>query len=48
MHHCIQGWSGIARWSGVPMKKLIHLVRRKPAAHTLAFYSFGGALYGGP
>ena len=21
MHHCIQGWTGIAQWKGVPMKK---------------------------
>ena len=32
MHHCIQGWSGIAQWSGVPMKKLIDLVKPKPSA----------------
>jgi methionine sulfoxide reductase catalytic subunit len=23
MHHCIQGWSGIAQWGGLSMKKLI-------------------------
>lgn len=23
MHHCIQGWSGIAKWGGFPMKKLV-------------------------
>ena len=48
MHHCIQGWSGIAKWGGIPMKKLIELVRPRPEAHTIAFYSFGEALYGGP
>jgi methionine sulfoxide reductase catalytic subunit len=48
MHHCIQGWSGIAKWGGIPMKTLIELVRPKPEAHTVAFYSFGEALYGGP
>ena len=48
MHHCIQGWSGIAKWGGIPMKKLIDLVRPSPEAHTVAFYSFGEALYGGP
>ena len=30
MHHCIQGWSGIAKWGGIPMKKLIELVRPCP------------------
>jgi len=47
MHHCIQGWSGVAQWSGVPMKTLIDLVRPKPGARTVVFYSFGEALYGG-
>lgn len=47
MHHCIQGWSGIAQWSGVPMKAIIDLVRPKPEARTVVFYSFGEALYGG-
>ena len=48
MHHCIQGWSGIAEWSGVSMKTLIALVRPKPEARAVAFFSFGEALYGGP
>jgi methionine sulfoxide reductase catalytic subunit len=48
MHHCIQGWSGIARWGGIPMKTLIELVRPKPEAKVVAFFSFGEALYGGP
>jgi sulfoxide reductase catalytic subunit YedY len=48
MHHCIQGWSGIAKWGGLPMKTLVELVRPKPEAKTVAFFSFGEALYGGP
>lgn len=48
VHHCIQGWSGIAKWGGIPMKTLIELVRPKPEAKTVAFLSFGEALYGGP
>jgi len=47
MHHCIQGWSGIAKWGGIPMKTLIELVRPKPEAKVAAFFSFGEALYGG-
>ena len=47
MHHCIQGWSGIAKWGGVPMKAVIELVRPKPHAKVVAFFSFGEALYGG-
>jgi methionine sulfoxide reductase catalytic subunit len=47
MHHCIQGWSGIAQWGGLSMEKLIELVRPKPSAKVVAFHSFGGSLYGG-
>ncbi len=47
MHHCIQGWSGIAKWGGIPMKSLVELVRPKPNAKVVAFYSFGGSLYSG-
>jgi DMSO/TMAO reductase YedYZ molybdopterin-dependent catalytic subunit/thiosulfate reductase cytochrome b subunit len=47
LHHCIQGWSGIAKWGGIPMKTVIDLVRPKPEAKTVVFYSFGEALYGG-
>jgi methionine sulfoxide reductase catalytic subunit len=46
MHHCIQGWSGIAQWGGFSMKKLIEHVKPKPSARVIAFYSFGGSLYG--
>jgi DMSO/TMAO reductase YedYZ molybdopterin-dependent catalytic subunit len=47
MHHCIQGWTGIAEWGGVPMKKIIDLVKPFPSVTTVAFYSFGEGLYGG-
>jgi len=47
LHHCIQGWSGIAKWGGVPMKLLLDRVRPSPQAKVVAFFSFGEALYGG-
>jgi len=47
MHHCIQGWSGIAQWGGVPMKTVVELVKPNSSAKTVAFYSFGEGLYGG-
>jgi DMSO/TMAO reductase YedYZ molybdopterin-dependent catalytic subunit len=47
LHHCIQGWSGVAQWGGLPMKTLVDLVRPTSAARTVAFYSFGPGLYGG-
>jgi len=42
MHHCIQGWTGIAQWGGLPMAKLIDLVRTRPEARVLVLHSFGG------
>ena len=47
MHHCIQGWSGIAQWKGVSMRKIVDRVKPFPYARTVVFYSFGEALYGG-
>jgi DMSO/TMAO reductase YedYZ molybdopterin-dependent catalytic subunit len=26
LHHCLQGWSGIAEWGGLPLAELIALV----------------------
>ncbi len=41
LHHCIQGWSGIAEWCGLPLEELIKLVRPLPNAGRLVFRSFG-------
>jgi DMSO/TMAO reductase YedYZ molybdopterin-dependent catalytic subunit len=41
LHHCIQGWSGIAQWGGLPLADLLRLVRPSPAAKAVVFYSFG-------
>lgn len=40
-HFCIQGWSGVAKWSGVSMKTILELVRPKPEAKWAVFYSLG-------
>jgi len=45
MQHCIQGWSGIAEWRGVLVRKLIERAKPKAQATVVAFYSFGAALY---
>ncbi len=47
MHHCIQGWSGIAAWGGLPLSVLIERVRPAPGARFVVFHSFGEGLYGG-
>ncbi len=41
LHHCIQGWSGIAAWGGLPLAELIKLVRPRANARAVVFYSFG-------
>jgi methionine sulfoxide reductase catalytic subunit len=40
LHHCIQGWSGIAAWGGLPLAELITLARPRPNATAVVFYSF--------
>ncbi len=47
LHHCIQGWSGVAQWGGIPMSKIAKLAKPKAEATTVAFFSFGEGLYGG-
>lgn len=47
MHNCIQGWSGVAEWGGLPFPKLIELVKPKPEAGYAFFYSYGEGLEGG-
>jgi len=39
-HYCIQGWSGVAKWGGVPMSELVDLARPLPEARFAIFYSF--------
>ncbi len=47
LHHCIQGWSGVAAWRGLPTSTLMELVRPRPEARRAVFYSFGEGLEGG-
>jgi methionine sulfoxide reductase catalytic subunit len=47
LHHCIQGWSGIAEWGGLPLTELIKLVRPMPGVSAVIFYSFGEGGEGG-
>ncbi len=39
-HNCIQGWSAIAQWAGVPVGALIERVKPLPSATHVAFYAF--------
>jgi DMSO/TMAO reductase YedYZ molybdopterin-dependent catalytic subunit/thiosulfate reductase cytochrome b subunit len=40
LHHCIQGWSGIAEWGGLPLTELMKLVKPRPHVKAVVFYSF--------
>jgi len=40
-HFCIQGWSGVAKWGGVSMQQILELVKPKPEAKWVVFYSLG-------
>jgi DMSO/TMAO reductase YedYZ molybdopterin-dependent catalytic subunit/thiosulfate reductase cytochrome b subunit len=47
LHHCIQGWSGIAEWGGLPLRELMKLVRPKSNVKAVVFYSFGTGIADG-
>ncbi len=47
MHHCIQGWTGVAEWGGVPLRDIVELVKPFYNVKTVAFFSFGEGLFGG-
>lgn len=46
-HFCIQGWSGVAKWGGVPVRRLLELVAPLPSARYVVFYSFADGAAGG-
>jgi DMSO/TMAO reductase YedYZ molybdopterin-dependent catalytic subunit len=37
LHNCIQGWSSIGEWSGVPFREVIELVKPLPQARHICF-----------
>src|SRR5262249_35401587 len=44
---CIQGWSGVAKWGGVPMRTLLEMAQPSSEAKYVVFYSFGEGGEGG-
>jgi DMSO/TMAO reductase YedYZ molybdopterin-dependent catalytic subunit/thiosulfate reductase cytochrome b subunit len=46
-HFCIQGWSGVAKWGGIPMRHILDLVRPTPQARYAVFYSLADGADGG-
>ena len=39
LHHCIQGWSYTAEWTGVPLRQILELVKPRPEARYLVFHA---------
>jgi len=39
-HDCVEGWSVVGKWSGVPLADILRVLHPKPAARYVVFYSF--------
>lgn len=39
-HHCVEGWSAIASWHGVPVSAIVERCRPRPGARYISFSSF--------
>ena len=39
-HDCVEGWSVIGKWSGVPLAHLLYLARPRPGARYVVFHCF--------
>jgi DMSO/TMAO reductase YedYZ molybdopterin-dependent catalytic subunit len=39
-HDCVEGWSVVGKWGGVPLAQFLALVKPQPAARYVIFYSF--------
>lgn len=37
LHNCVQGWTSIGEWSGIPLAQLVDLVRPLPQARYICF-----------
>jgi len=39
-HHCVEGWTAIASWAGVPVAAIVERCRPRPSARYIMFKSF--------
>lgn len=46
-HHCVEGWSAIGTWTGVPVSSVMALVEPTDAARYLRFDTFDKGYYNG-
>jgi DMSO/TMAO reductase YedYZ molybdopterin-dependent catalytic subunit len=47
-HDCVEGWSAIGQWTGVPLAQVMARVRPKPAARFVVFHCADDFEDGGP
>ena len=47
-HDCVEGWSAIGQWTGVPLAQIMARVRPKPAARYVVFHCADAFDEGGP
>ncbi|GAC1304199.1 MAG: molybdopterin-binding protein [Vulcanimicrobiaceae bacterium] len=47
-HDCVEGWSVVGKWTGVPLADLLRLVRPKSDARYVVFHSFDRDANGQP
>lgn len=46
-HHCVEGWSAIATWTGTPFRVIAERVGMRPDARYVRFDSFDSGYYNG-
>jgi len=46
-HHCVEGWSAIATWTGAPLATIVHMVEPKAEAKYLRFDTFDSGYFNG-
>ncbi len=46
-HHCVEGWSAIATWTGVPLRAIAERAGLRPEARYVRFDSFDAGYFNG-
>jgi DMSO/TMAO reductase YedYZ molybdopterin-dependent catalytic subunit len=46
-HHCVEGWTAIGTWTGVPLSTIAAMVEPTPEARYLRFDSYDSGYYNG-
>lgn len=46
-HHCVEGWTAVATWTGVPVSVIVNMVQPTPDARYLRFDSFDSHYFNG-